>query len=243
MRCLNIFAIKEQVQTEDLFQHMRPSADDFKLFCEQLHQSEEQETKPKKSAILSVIEGHPHRYTPNTVQLDLPTPLTSLYQSSRLVLDLPALLEEGAKVVDELNLTPEQCLLVEEKTRKQWGLQNEDTAKKSYLVAMQDHHEDINVAASGLILNPELPWIGASQDGVVTGACHEPGILEIKCPFSAKDCSLLECTKDSWFCLTVPEGGDKLLIRTGILPELLGKWFTVPCFSPTATSDKTSEGH
>ncbi|KAF3852801.1 hypothetical protein F7725_006156 [Dissostichus mawsoni] len=44
----NIFAIKEQVETEDLFQHMRPSADDFKLFCEQLHQSEEQETKPKK---------------------------------------------------------------------------------------------------------------------------------------------------------------------------------------------------
>ncbi|XP_034096269.1 uncharacterized protein LOC117562534 [Gymnodraco acuticeps] len=104
----NIFAIKEQVQTEDLFQHMRPSAADFKLFCEQLHQSEEQETKPKKSAILSVIEGHSHRYTPKTVQLDLPTPLTSLYQSSRLVLDLPALLEEGAKVFEELNLTPEQ---------------------------------------------------------------------------------------------------------------------------------------
>ncbi|KAF3837867.1 hypothetical protein F7725_009635 [Dissostichus mawsoni] len=134
----NIFAIKEQVETEDLFQHMRPSADDFKLFCEQLHQSEEQETKPKKSAILSVIEGLSHRYTPKTVQLDLPAPLTSLYQSSRLVLDLPALLEEGAKVFEELNLTPEQM-----------GLQNEDTAKKSYLVAMQDHHEDINVAASG----------------------------------------------------------------------------------------------
>ncbi|KAF3838848.1 hypothetical protein F7725_010616 [Dissostichus mawsoni] len=276
----NIFAIKEQVETEDLFQHMRPSADDFKLFCEQLHQSEEQETKPKKSAILSVIEGHSHRYTPKTVQLDLPAPLTSLYQSSRLVLDLPALLEEGAKVFEELNLTPEQ-----------------DTAKKSYLVAMQDHHEDINVAASGLILNPELPWIGASPDGVVTCACHEPGILEIKCPFSAKDRSLLECTKDSRFCLTVPEGGVMSLkldhsymyqvqaqmcvaevmfcdfvvwtpqelfkqrimfdgaffdvahskvvnfIRTGILPELLGKWFTVPRFSPTATSDKTSEGH
>ena len=72
---------------------------------------------------------------------------------------------------------------------------------------MQDHHEDINVAASGLILNPELPWIGASPDGVVTCACHEPGILEIKCPFSAKDRSLLECTKDLGFCLTVPEGG------------------------------------
>ncbi|KAK1875799.1 Ubiquitin-conjugating enzyme E2 D2 [Dissostichus eleginoides] len=162
-------------------------------------------------------EGHSHRYTPKTVQLDLPAPLTSLYQSSRLVLDLPALLEEGAKVFEELNLTPEQAAKTESSSSlikrvcyprsSQWGLQNEDTAKKSYLVAMQDHHEDINVAASGLILNPELPWIGASPDGVVTCACHEPGILEIKCPFSAKDRSLLECTKDSRFCLTVPEGG------------------------------------
>ncbi|KAI4827599.1 hypothetical protein KUCAC02_030984, partial [Chaenocephalus aceratus] len=222
----NIFAIKEQVQTEDLFQHMRPSADDFKLFCEQLHQSEEQETKPKKSAILSVIEGHSHRYTPKTVQLDLPTPLTSLYQSSRLVLDLPALLEEGAKVFEELNLTPEQYLLVEEKTRKQsssrfsteatrWGLQNKDTANKSYLVAMQDHHEDINVAASGLILNPELPWIEHFKqrmmfDGAFFDVAHSKVVN---------------------------------FIRTGILPELLGKWFTVPHFSSTATSDKTSEGH
>ncbi|KAI4818417.1 hypothetical protein KUCAC02_011758, partial [Chaenocephalus aceratus] len=201
--------------------------------------------------------------------------------------------KEGAKVFEELNLTPEQFST--EATR--WGLQNEDTAKKSYLVAMQDHHEDINVAASGLILSPELPWIGASPDGVVTCACHEPDILEMKCPFSAKDRSLLECTKDSRFCLTVPEGGVMSLklnhsymyqvqaqmrvaevmfcdcvvwtpqelfkqrimfdgacfdvahskvvnfIRTGILPELLGKWFTVPRLSPTATSDKTSEGH
>ncbi|KAJ4944639.1 hypothetical protein JOQ06_013182 [Pogonophryne albipinna] len=293
----NIFAIKEQVQTEDLFQHMRPSADDFKLFCEQLHQSEEQETKPKKSAILSVIEGHSHRYTPKTVQVDLPTPLTSLYQSSRLVLDLPALLEEGAKVFEELNLTPEPCLLVEEKTRKRsrsrvwfeqragrvtassfheaaktesssslikrvcyprssqfsteatrWGLQNEDTAIKSYLVAMQDHHEDINVAASGLILNPELPWIGASPDGVVTCACHEPGILEMKCPFSAKDRSLLECTKDSRFCLTIPEGGVmSLKLNHSYMYQVQAQMhvaeFTVPRFSPTATSDKTSEGH
>ncbi|KAF3850675.1 hypothetical protein F7725_012447 [Dissostichus mawsoni] len=261
---------ENKFKPKDLFQHMRPSADDFKLFCEQLHQSEEQETKPKKSAILSAFPTD----TRQRLQLDLPTPLTSLYQSSRLVLDLPALLEEGAKVFEELNLTPEQCLLVEEKTRKQ---------SRSRVWFEQ---------RAG-----RLPWIGASPDGVVTCACHEPGILETKCPFSAKDRSLLECTKDLRFCLTVPEGGVMSLkldhsymyqvqaqmrvaevmfcdfvvwtpqdifkqrimfdgtfcdvahskvvnfIRTGILPELLGKWFIVPRFSPTATSDKTSEEH
>lgn len=177
-----------------------------------------------------------------------------------------------------------------------WGLENEDTARESYLMAMQDLHADLNVAASGLIINPELPWIGASPDGVVTCSCHEPGMLEIKCPFSAKDRTLRECAKDSRFCLTVTEEGVMSLkldhsymyqvqaqmrvaevtycdfvvwtpqehfiqrilfdgtffdngylkvvdfIRTGILPELLGKWFTVPRLSATATSEKTPEG-
>lgn len=104
----DIFAKQEQVVTLDHLQHMRPSADEFKFFCEQLHQSEGQEAKPKKSAILSVIEGHSSRYTPNTVLLDLPTPLTNLYVSTRLEKDLSALLEEGAKKFKELHLTPEQ---------------------------------------------------------------------------------------------------------------------------------------
>ena len=105
----HIFANQDQAECqEDRWQHMRPSADEFKSFCEQLHRSEDQEVKPKKSAILSVIEGHSLRYTPKTVQLDLPPPLTNLYSSTRLELDLPALLEEGATVFEELHLTAEQ---------------------------------------------------------------------------------------------------------------------------------------
>ncbi|KAL7404051.1 hypothetical protein ABVT39_008939 [Epinephelus coioides] len=198
----HIFANQDQAETqEDRWQHMRPSTDEFKSFCEQLHRSEDQEVKPKKSAILSVIEGHSLRYMPKTVQLDLPPPLTNLYSSTRLELDLPTLLEEGAKVFEELHLTTEQFST--EATR--WGLQKEDTAREAYLMVMQDLHADLQVAASGLIINPELPWIGASPDGAVTCACHGPGILEIKCPFSAKDRTLRECVKDSRFCLTDTE--------------------------------------
>ncbi|ROI16374.1 hypothetical protein DPX16_6394 [Anabarilius grahami] len=145
---------------------------------------------PRK--VPSVTEGHSLRYMPKTVLLDLPTPLTTLDASTRLEMDLPALLEEGAKIFEELHLTPEQ--------------KKEDTARESYLMAMQDLHADLNVAASGFTINPKLPWIGASTD-VVTCACHEPGVLEIKCPFSAKDRTLHECVKDSQFCLTVTEEG------------------------------------
>ncbi|KAJ4929615.1 hypothetical protein JOQ06_018638, partial [Pogonophryne albipinna] len=198
----NIFAIKEQVQTEDLFQHMRPSADDFKLFCEQLHQSEEQETKPKKSAILSVIEGHSHRYTPKTVQLDLPTPLTSLYQSSRLVLDLPALLEEGAKVFDELNLTPEQCLLVEEKTRKQSRSRVWFEQRAGRVTASSFHEAAKTESSSSLIKRVCYP-----RSSQFSTEATRWGLQNEDTAKNAKDRSLLECTKDSRFCLTVPEGG------------------------------------
>ena len=62
-------------------------------------------------------------------------------------------------------------------------------------MAMQDIHVDLNVAASGLIINPDLPWIGASPDGVVTCACHECGMVEIKCPFSERTALYLNVLK------------------------------------------------
>ena len=85
-----------------------PSDEERKTFFEMLHNSEMQESKPKKSAILSVIEGHSHRYTPKMTQLDLPIPLSNLYSSTRLEMHLTSLLVESVKVFDDLQLTQEQ---------------------------------------------------------------------------------------------------------------------------------------
>lgn len=176
-----------------------------------------------------------------------------------------------------------------------WGLQNEDTARESYLKAMQDLHVNLSITASGLIINPDLPWLGASPDGVVTCDCHGSGVLEIKCPFNANGRALKECVSDPHFCLTVTAEGMTLkqdhsymyqlqaqmrvaevmygdfvvwtpqevfmqqvqfdqyffdeaytrveeFIRTGVLPELLGKWFTVPHLSSSANLEKAPEG-
>ncbi|KAJ7983426.1 hypothetical protein DPEC_G00378700 [Dallia pectoralis] len=106
---------------------MKPSTAELKLFFEQLHHSETQEVIPKKSAILSVVEGHSIRYMPKTVLLDMPPPLPTLYSSTRFELDLPKLLEEAARIFEELHLTPQQ-------------MGNEDTARESYLKAMRDLH-------------------------------------------------------------------------------------------------------
>ena len=69
----------------------------------------------------------------------------------------------------------------------------------------------LQVVPSGLIINPELPWIGASPDGMVTCTCHGDGVLEMKCQFNSKDCSLTESCKDPSFCLVMGEDGAKTL--------------------------------
>ncbi|KAJ7996465.1 hypothetical protein DPEC_G00237350 [Dallia pectoralis] len=87
---------------------IRPSDTDCQAFFDALQNSELQESKPKKSAILSVIEGHSHRYIPKVMQLDLPAPLSTLYSSTWLEMDFPLLLVESTKVFDDLHLTKQQ---------------------------------------------------------------------------------------------------------------------------------------
>ncbi|XP_038563448.1 uncharacterized protein LOC119894834 [Micropterus salmoides] len=195
------------------------------------------------------------------MQLDLPTPLSTLHSSTWLEVDLPTLLVETSKVFDNLHLTQQQ------------------------------------VHASGFIIHPDLPWIGASPDGMVTCTCHGDGVLEIKCPFNSRDCSLAESCKHPSFCLGLREDGTMSLktdhkfmyqvqvqmhvatvsycdfmvwtpqeffiqriqydpvffpnaylkvaefIKTGVLPELLGKWYTAPRHSHTdrATTEQPPE--
>lgn len=176
-----------------------------------------------------------------------------------------------------------------------WGLQNESTARNSYLKIMQDVHVNFSIKESGLIINPSLPWIGASPDGVVSCDCHGTGVVEIKCPFNAKGCALRECVGNPRFCLTMTAEGMALkqdhsynyqlqaqmciaevmygdfivwtpqelfiqriqfdlcffdeaylrveeFIRTRVLPELLGKWVTVPRLSSSANLETAPEG-
>ena len=153
------------------------------------------------------------------------------------------------------------------------------------------------VKASGFIINPDLPWIGASPDGMVTCTCHADGVLEIKCPYNSRYCSLTKSCEDPSFCLGIGEDGTMALktghkfmyqvqaqmhvaavsycdlvvwtpqefflqriqydpvffhnaylkvvelIKTGVLPELLGKWYTAPRHTPTdaATTEHPPE--
>ena len=89
-----------------------------------------------------------------------------------------------------------------------WGQEHEDVARNEYLenvrealtgrepealtgrepeALTEDSIVSIDVVETGLVINPERPWMGNSPDGIIhvtyKSGRVEKGLLEIKCPF------------------------------------------------------------
>ena len=62
-----------------------------------------------------------------------------------------------------------------------YGLQKESIARVAYTKYSRMFHDGFVCTESGLILDPELPYLGASPDGLVECDCCGKGCLEIKC--------------------------------------------------------------
>ena len=69
-----------------------------------------------------------------------------------------------------------------------WGLQNESAARQQYATIMSTDHEEFTCNLTKLWINL-YPHLGVSPDGVTTCSCCGDGLLEIKCPFSARHVS------------------------------------------------------
>lgn len=67
-----------------------------------------------------------------------------------------------------------------------YGNANEKNAKKMYINTTKSHLHDI-----GLVVNPAFPFLGASPDAIVCSD-GESGILEVKCPYAARDLTISE---------------------------------------------------
>lgn len=48
-----------------------------------------------------------------------------------------------------------------------WGLKHEKVARELYLKAQKQHHNDLTVADSGLVINSQWPFVAATPDGIV----------------------------------------------------------------------------
>ena len=75
-----------------------------------------------------------------------------------------------------------------------WGIEHEDIALDIYSAHVQKL--GCTVVKSGVWIDIERGWLAASPDGLVLNSNGElVGIIEIKCPFSAKDMTPLEAAK------------------------------------------------
>ena len=88
-----------------------------------------------------------------------------------------------------------------------YGKRNESKAKAKYLAKFPDRH----LHECGFVVNNEFPFLGATPDGKL---CDKGtvGIVEIKCPFSARDFTVKDaCSQISDFFLQQNQNGEILL--------------------------------
>lgn len=81
-------------------------------------------------------------------------------------------------------------------------------------------HSGFIVKSCGFIVDLEAPFLGASSDGLVECSCCGQGVLEVKCPFRAKDADSLEqvAAQQKDFCLQLlPSKVLKLLENISII--------------------------
>lgn len=92
-----------------------------------------------------------------------------------------------------------------------WGCQHECTARQAYLDRMIVLHDNFQLSTSGLILNPTYPHLGASPDGRVTCNCCGAGVVEIKCPYCAREGTIQDyCSNRVRTCLDDAAGSATL---------------------------------
>ena len=91
-------------------------------------------------------------------------------------------------------------------TATMWGCEHEKVALEIYKRKADTQHTDVEVLASGLVIDTSYPHMGASPDGIIQCICCGKGVIEIKCPYSCRDKTFLETTGDKNFFLELVDG-------------------------------------
>ena len=100
---------------------------------------------------------------------------------------------------------PEELAFTSKQTN--WGQKQEKAAKELYLKINISNHDQLVVTDSGLVINPQWSYMGASPDGIIECKYCGKGVLEIKCPYSHCEESVLSAAlNDNKFCLKMDNG-------------------------------------
>ena len=97
----------------------------------------------------------------------------------------------------------------------EYGHLNEARARDLYVDHHNSKHESVKVTTTGLHVDPTLPFLAASPDGLVSCAECGEGLLEIKCSFKYRDAEprqIAASVKD--YHLSLSDSGDFQLKTT-----------------------------
>ena len=88
-----------------------------------------------------------------------------------------------------------------------WGIEQEDVARNVYIQKLHESHPTFQVVHSGLWIDTERSWLASSPDGLIFDGSELVGILEIKCPFAAREMSPIQAaqTLSSFPCQATDE--------------------------------------
>lgn len=87
-----------------------------------------------------------------------------------------------------------------------WGIDNEPRARAQYVEAMTSQHENFKCNESGVHISFDHQFLAATPDGVVSCDCCGTGVLEVKCPYSLRDCTIIELTCCKSSSISLPDG-------------------------------------
>ena len=68
-----------------------------------------------------------------------------------------------------------------------WGHKQEKHARELYCKEVGPNHEMFQIMDSGLVINPQYPYLGVLPDGIVSCSCCGKGIVELKCSYTHRD--------------------------------------------------------
>ncbi|XP_065651315.1 uncharacterized protein LOC136079507 [Hydra vulgaris] len=74
-----------------------------------------------------------------------------------------------------------------------WGCQHESGALDCYTNLIKDKHTELKISKSGLHIDHNNSYLGATPDSLVSCNCCGKGVLEIKCPFCLRDIDIQGC--------------------------------------------------
>lgn len=94
---------------------------------------------------------------------------------------------------------------ISNKKEVKWGLDNEHTAREEYIKLKQRAgHNNFKCRLSGLVIDSDRPYLGATADGIASCECCSAHVVEIKCPYKYRNIEALEvatANNDPDFCL------------------------------------------